>query len=79
MFALNLKAVASEVGWLHPSTLGWMVIAIAWSIIGALWLAGSFLTAQTRRNLRVRPWSEKPGEFVVHKARRSKHEYLGCS
>ncbi len=44
MFA-DFMAVASEVGWLHPSTRGWMVIAIAWSIIGALWLAGSFLTA----------------------------------
>ena len=46
MFALNLMALASEVGGLYPSTVGWMVIAIAWSIIGALWLAGSFLTAQ---------------------------------
>ena len=45
MFALNLIAAASEVGWLHPSTLGWMVIAIAWSIIGALWLASSFSPA----------------------------------
>jgi hypothetical protein len=36
---------ALEVGWFHRSTLGWIVIAIAWSIIGALWLAGSFLTA----------------------------------
>ena len=46
IFALNLVAAVSEVGWLHPSTFGWMVIAIAWSIIGALWLAGSVLTAQ---------------------------------
>ena len=46
MFALNLMVVASEVGWLDQSTLGWIVIAIAWSIIGALWLAGSFLSAQ---------------------------------
>ena len=46
MFALNLMVVASEAGWFDPSTLGWIVIAIAWSIIGVLWLAGSFLTAQ---------------------------------
>ena len=46
MFALHLIALTSEVDGLNPSTVGWMVIAIAWSIIGALWLAGSFLAAQ---------------------------------
>jgi hypothetical protein len=46
MFALNLIALASEVDGLYPSSVGWMVIAIAWSIIGGLWLTGSFLTAQ---------------------------------
>lgn len=47
MFALNLIALASEADGLYPTNLGWMVIAIAWSIIGALWLAGSLLAAQT--------------------------------
>jgi hypothetical protein len=46
MFTLNLIALASEVEGLYPSSVGWMVIAVAWSIIGALWLAGSFLSAQ---------------------------------
>jgi hypothetical protein len=46
MFTLNLMAAASEVDWLHPSTLGWIVIAFVWSIIGALRLAGGFLTAK---------------------------------
>ena len=64
MFALNLIAVASEVGWLHPSTLGWMVIAIAWSIIGALWLAGSFLTAHRT--------SQSSGSAQVREARRAR-------
>jgi hypothetical protein len=38
---------ASEVIGLQTSMIGWIVIAIAWSIIEALWLAGSFLTAKT--------------------------------
>ena len=46
MFASNLIAMASEVGWFDRSALGWIVVAIAWSLIGALWLAASFLTAQ---------------------------------
>jgi hypothetical protein len=37
---------ASEVDMLQTSTVGWIVIAIAWSIIEALRLAGSFLTAK---------------------------------
>ena len=46
MFALNLIALTSEVDGFNPSIVGWMVIAIAWSIIGSLWLVGSFLSAQ---------------------------------
>lgn len=46
MFALNLIALASELDGFYPSTAGWIVIAIAWSIIGSLWLAGSYLRAQ---------------------------------
>lgn len=64
MFALHLMAVASEVSWLHPSTLGWIVIAIAWSIIGSLWLAGSFLAAQ-RASQSSGPRQKRP-ELVVH-------------
>lgn len=44
MFALNLIPVAPEVGWLDPYSLGWMVIVIAWSIIGTLWMAASLLS-----------------------------------
>ena len=62
MFVLNLIALASEVDGLYPSTVGWMVIAVAWSIIGALWLAGSFLTAGERRTLLVSRRTEKPPE-----------------
>lgn len=40
---------ASEVDNLQTSTVGWIVIAIAWCIIEALWLAGSFLTARKLR------------------------------
>jgi hypothetical protein len=46
MLALSLIALASEVDGSYLSTVGWMVIAIAWSIIGALWLAGSLLTSR---------------------------------
>jgi hypothetical protein len=59
MFAINFTALASEVGWLHPSTVGWIVIAIAWSIIGALWLAGSFLSAQRDSQLSRIPPNER--------------------
>ena len=45
MFALNLNAMSSEVGWVHPSTLGWIVIAITWAMIGTVWLAGSLWSA----------------------------------
>ncbi len=45
--ALNFIALGpSEVERLQTSTVGWIVIAIAWSVVGALWLAGSLLTAQ---------------------------------
>lgn len=48
MFAPHVMALsASEVASLQTSTVGWIVIAIAWCIIEALWLAGSFLTART--------------------------------
>ena len=44
---LNFIALGpSEVERIQTSTVGWIVIAMAWSIIGALWLAGSLLTAQ---------------------------------
>jgi hypothetical protein len=46
MFTLILTAMASEVAGLGMSTVGWMVIAITWSITGVLWLAGGLLTAR---------------------------------
>jgi hypothetical protein len=47
MFAPHVIALsASELDTLQTSTVGWIVIVIAWSIIEAVWLAGSFLTAR---------------------------------
>lgn len=62
MFALNLIALASEGDELYPSNLGWMVIAIAWSIIGALWLAGSLLTAQRASQSSGVAWDREASE-----------------
>ncbi len=74
MFALNLIALASEVNGLYPSSVGWIVIAIAWSIVGTLWLAGSLMTAQRASQSSGLARTEKPLEFVVHKSRfGSKH------
>jgi hypothetical protein len=51
MFVPHVMALgASEVDSLQTSTVGWIVIAIAWCIIEALWLAGSVLTARTDDN-----------------------------
>jgi len=41
----NLTALTSEAG-LGASLAGWMAIAIAWSILGTLWIAGGLLTAR---------------------------------
>ena len=47
MFVSHLLALSAfDVATLQTSTAGWIVIVIAWSIIQALWLAGSFLSAQ---------------------------------
>jgi len=47
MFASFVMALgASDVDRLQTSTMGWIVIAVAWFIIEALWLAGSFLNAR---------------------------------
>lgn len=45
-FALNFIALSmSEVEQLQTSKVGWIFIAVAWSVIGALWLAASLLPA----------------------------------
>ena len=72
MFALNLITVASEVDWFHPSSLGWMVIVITWSIIGALWMAASLLTERASQS-NSGP-DTKPLSLVLHNWRiKSKH------
>ena len=60
MFALNLIALTAEVDGADPSVVGWMVIAIAWSIIGSLWLAGSFLTQRSSQSAGVASHREAP-------------------
>jgi hypothetical protein len=51
IFALSLIALdSSEVNLPMTSVVGWIVIAIAWSVLGALRLAGSLLAAQVLRN-----------------------------
>ena len=45
-FALNFIALTqSEVDQLQTSTVGWILIAVTWTVIGALWLAASLLSA----------------------------------
>ena len=45
-FAVNFMALStSEMERLQTSTVGWIFIAVAWSVIGALWLAASLLPA----------------------------------
>ena len=49
MFALALTALTSEGEVGSPYAVGWILIALAWSIIGALWLVGGFLTQRSSR------------------------------
>jgi len=60
MFALNLMARASEVDGSSASAVGWIVIAIAWSIIGALWMAGSVLTQRASQSNGLAPDRKAP-------------------
>lgn len=68
MFALNLMAMASEPGWFNRSTLGWMVIVIAWTIIGAVWMAANLLSQRaSQSNGLVR--TDNSLRLVLHKWR----------
>ncbi len=47
-FALNFMVLApSEIERLQTNTVGWAVIAIAWSVVGCLWLASQLVRVQT--------------------------------
>jgi len=60
MFTLFLMTRASEVDGLFPTTVGWIVIAIAWSVVGALWMTGSFLTQRASQSPGPAPQREAP-------------------
>ena len=58
-FTVNFMALStSEMEALQLSSVGWIVIAITWSVVGALWLAGGFL------NARKAAQSTRPGSLT---------------
>lgn len=67
MFAFNLTALASEGDVVSPATVGWVIIAFAWSVIGALWMASSFLTHSHFRHSNSSPIrARRPSGVVTH-------------